>query len=154
MRLSVRSAIWPSVLAVTAAGLAILACSLPSGAGARDLAEADVTISAGREGGSYYAIATRLRTQLTVDHGSLVKVRASRGSLENLSRLDDPKSPVNVGLAQTDAVHYYLADHPGRWARGRKRSRCTDRRAQFRPSTSTAGSYLGPRPFGPRAGSR
>ena len=37
----------------------------------------------------------------------------SAGSLENLTRLADPQSPVNVGLTQADALKYYLKDHPG-----------------------------------------
>lgn len=74
---------------------------------------ADLVISTGREGGSYYGIGLRLRSELTARQGRSVHVVTSAGSLENLERLDDPLTRVNVALAQTDALDRYLAEHPG-----------------------------------------
>jgi TRAP-type uncharacterized transport system substrate-binding protein len=73
---------------------------------------AEITISSGKEGGNYHRIATRLRTQLTIDHGSYVGIETSQGSVQNLARLEDPNSPVNVALAQADAVSRYIEVNP------------------------------------------
>ena len=70
-----------------------------------------VVISTGKEGGSYYYIGGRLKTELLLQN-MLVEVRTSLGSLDNLSLLNDPDSPVNVALTQADALNQYLESHP------------------------------------------
>ena len=74
-------------------------------------AEPALVISTGKSGGGYSAIGERLKTVMT-EQGVAVQVLPSVGSLENLERLDDPASPVNVGLTQADALKYYLGQHP------------------------------------------
>jgi hypothetical protein len=71
-----------------------------------------VVVSTGREGGSYYYIGQRLNSEMLLAHNQLVEVVTSDGSLDNLARLQDPKSPVNVALAQADALKSYLKDEP------------------------------------------
>lgn len=76
-------------------------------------ASSEVVISTGKRGGSYYGIGLRLQTELRLDHErEAVVVATSEGSLENLARLDDPQSKVNVALTQADALKRYLGDHP------------------------------------------
>lgn len=75
-------------------------------------AGADLVISTGREGGSYHAIGLRLRSELSARHRRSVDVVTSVGSLENLDRLGDPLSKVNLAFTQTDALDRYLEDHP------------------------------------------
>jgi hypothetical protein len=71
-----------------------------------------VVISTGNEGGSYHYIGKRLKTELVLRNEPLPEVRTSQGSLDNLARLDDPASDVNVGLTQADALRSYLVEHP------------------------------------------
>lgn len=73
---------------------------------------ADVVISAGVADRSYYAAASRLRTQLAQKTDLYASVLESRGSLENLQRLLDPESPVGLAFTQTDAIQAHLAAHP------------------------------------------
>jgi TRAP-type uncharacterized transport system substrate-binding protein len=80
-------------------------------AGLARAADAPIVISTGKSGGGYNTIGERLKTVLA-EQDQPAQVLASAGSLENLSRLDDPQSPVNVGLTQADALKYYLKDHP------------------------------------------
>jgi TRAP-type uncharacterized transport system substrate-binding protein len=68
-------------------------------------------ISTGKSGGGYNTIGTRLKTVMA-EQGINAEVLTSVGSLENLKRLDDPASPVNIGLTQADALKYYLRDNP------------------------------------------
>jgi TRAP-type uncharacterized transport system substrate-binding protein len=70
-----------------------------------------LVISSGKSGGGYNAIGTRLKTVMA-EQGINAEVLTSVGSLENLKRLDDPASPVNIGLTQADALKYYLRDNP------------------------------------------
>ena len=72
----------------------------------------EVVISTGRERGSYYYIGQRFKTELLLGNYHRVEVRTSSGSLDNLRLLDDPGSPVNVALAQADALTEYLRDRP------------------------------------------
>jgi len=74
----------------------------------------ELIISTGRDGGSYFYIAERLKTALlvTTPQPPRVLVVTSAGSTANLSRLDDPASGVNIALAQQDALDAYLALHP------------------------------------------
>jgi hypothetical protein len=71
-----------------------------------------VVISTGNEGGSYYYIGQRLKTELILAKEQPPVVMTSQGSIDNLARLDDPDSSVNVVLAQADAVRVYLETHP------------------------------------------
>jgi TRAP-type uncharacterized transport system substrate-binding protein len=80
-------------------------------AGLARAADPPIVISTGKSGGGYNTIGERLKTVLA-EQDQPAQVLASAGSLENLSRLDDPQSPVNVGLTQADALKYYLKDHP------------------------------------------
>jgi TRAP-type uncharacterized transport system substrate-binding protein len=72
---------------------------------------ADLVISTGKSGGGYNAIGERLKTVMA-EQGVSVEVLTSVGSVENLNRLNDPASPVSVGLTQADALNYYLGQHP------------------------------------------
>ena len=96
-----------SLLAILALGF-----SLVVSPAAAQLPDAEFTISSGKRGGNYYRIAGRLRTQLTVDHGIFVDIVTSEGSLENLARLEDPLTKINIGLTQTDALGRYLEENP------------------------------------------
>lgn len=73
--------------------------------------EPPLVISAGREGGAYWGAAKRLR-QVAKEKELQVTVNTSMGSVENLKKLDDPDSPVALGLTQADALNHYLASHP------------------------------------------
>ena len=75
-------------------------------------ADPPIVVSTGKSGGGYNTIGERLKSVLA-EQDQPTQVLTSAGSLENLNRLDDPKSPVNVGLTQADALKYYLKDHPG-----------------------------------------
>jgi hypothetical protein len=88
------------------AAVIALATAFPAVAGER------VVISTGLEGGSYYFIGQRLKTELILRNALLPKLKTSQGSLENLARLADPSSDVNVALAQADALHSHLGRHP------------------------------------------
>jgi hypothetical protein len=77
------------------------------------LAQADaVVISSGREGGSYSFIAARLKSVMMSRHQTVVEVVPSRGSLENLIRLDDPSSNVSLALTQADALAAFIEKKP------------------------------------------
>ena len=81
-------------------------------AGLAQAADPPIVISTGKSGGGYNTIGERLKSVLA-EQDQPAQVLTSAGSLENLNRLDDPKSPVNVGLTQADALKHYLKDHPG-----------------------------------------
>ncbi len=72
---------------------------------------ADFVISSGTDGGYYDGVGRRLASVLRQE-GRSSQHRSSQGSIENLEHLDDPESPVNVGLAQADAVRHYLDQNP------------------------------------------
>jgi hypothetical protein len=80
--------------------------------GAPPAGEPDTVMSTGREGGNYYYIGKRLKSAMQLEYDTWVEILTSRGSLENLRRLDDPSSPVGVTLTQADALNRYLQDHP------------------------------------------
>lgn len=71
-----------------------------------------VVISAGLDGGGYYFIGQRLKTELILRNALVPELQTSQGSLQNLSRLADSSGAVNVALAQADALHFYLSHHP------------------------------------------
>ena len=60
-------------------------------------------MTAGPEGGGYAHFAERYRTILGKS-GILLTVQNSAGSMENVSRLTDPKSAVDVGFVQSGSV--------------------------------------------------
>lgn len=70
-----------------------------------------LVISAGREDGGYWGVAKRLQ-QVAMEKELRVTVIVSTGSMENLKKLDDPGSPVALGLTQADALKNYLESHP------------------------------------------
>lgn len=74
-------------------------------------ADPAIVISTGKEGGGYHGIGNRLKSVLA-EQGVAAEVLTSVGSVQNLNRLNDPESPVNVGLTQADALKHYLNDHP------------------------------------------
>lgn len=100
--------IWRPLRLLPLVGLVWSAGGSPAGA-----QNAEFVISSGQLGGNYYQIGSRLQTVLTIEHRRNVLLVKSEGSLENLSRLADPKSLVNVALAQSDALRRYLEEHPG-----------------------------------------
>lgn len=75
-------------------------------------AEFEFVISAGKQGGGYYGIATRLEKVLK-EQGATLGVQESVGSLQNLQRLDADDSPVNLAITQADALKLYLNKNPG-----------------------------------------
>ena len=79
--------------------------------GLAQAADPPVVISTGKSGGGYNTIGERLKSVLA-EQDQPAQVLTSAGSIENLTRLDDPQSPVSVGLTQADALKYYLKDHP------------------------------------------
>ena len=87
----------------------VLAAGL--GAGLVQAADPPIVVSTGKSGGGYNTIGERLKNVLA-EQDQPAQVQTSAGSLENLNRLDDPQSPVNIGLSQADALKYYLKDHP------------------------------------------
>jgi TRAP-type uncharacterized transport system substrate-binding protein len=82
------------------------ALSLPAQA-----ADPGIVISTGKSGGGYHTIGENLKTVLA-EQEQTAEVLTSVGSLENLNRLNDPDSPVNVGLTQADALQYFLIQNP------------------------------------------
>jgi hypothetical protein len=71
---------------------------------------AELVISASASGYAYWNIADRLR-KVAAEEKLGVEVLESVGSLQNLERLEDPKSPVNLALAQSDALDQFLESH-------------------------------------------
>jgi TRAP-type uncharacterized transport system substrate-binding protein len=71
----------------------------------------DVVFSAGRKDSAYWGLATRLK-KIVGEQGLTVDILESVGSLQNLERLEDPKNPVNLTLAQSDAVHERFQTNP------------------------------------------
>ena len=95
----------------------LLALALPLLLSAPNVAEQQVqdgavVISTGREGGSYSFIASRLKGVMMSQHQTVVEVVPSRGSLENLIRLDDSSSTVSLALTQADALAAYIEKKP------------------------------------------
>ena len=87
-------------------------CAFLFAAGLAQAADPPIVISTGKSGGGYHTIGERLKSVLA-EQDQPAQVLTSAGSIENLTRLDDPQSPVSVGLTQADALKYYLKDHPG-----------------------------------------
>lgn len=87
-------------------------CAFLLAAGLAQAADPPIVISTGKSGGGYNTIGERLKNVLA-EQDQPAQVLTSAGSIENLTRLDDPQTPVSVGLTQADALKYYLKDHPG-----------------------------------------
>jgi TRAP-type uncharacterized transport system substrate-binding protein len=83
-----------------------------AGAAAASAEGPDLVVTTGREGGAYYWTGSRLQTEMQISHQVHVEIATSRGSIENLERLDDPDHPASLGLSQTDALEAYLREHP------------------------------------------
>lgn len=92
-------------LSLTAAGIGALPVS------AQEEAEPPLVISSGREAGGYWAAAQRL-ARVAEGERFAIEVVASDGSRANLEALDTPESPVNLALAQADALLDYLDSNP------------------------------------------
>lgn len=75
------------------------------------VAEEAIAISTGREGGGYHGIGTRLK-EVLAEQGVAAEVVTSAGSTQNLNALNDPGSPVSVGLTQADALGFFLKSNP------------------------------------------
>ncbi len=71
----------------------------------------DVVFSAGRKDSAYWGVANRLK-KIVGEQGLKVDIMESVGSLQNLERLEDPNNPVNLTLAQSDAVHDRFLQKP------------------------------------------
>ncbi len=67
-----------------------------------------ITITTGQEGSSFQKNALKYAAILE-KNGVKVKVLTSQGSLENLQRLEDPNSTVDVGMVQ-DGIHNSTSD--------------------------------------------
>jgi len=65
----------------------------------KPLPPSEVTIASGGEGGAYYAFAKQYQ-QFFADHGYDLKVIQTKGSLDNLARISDPDSGVEIALMQ------------------------------------------------------
>jgi len=76
-----------------------------------DAAEA-VVLSSGVQDGGYWNAGMRLQAVADAEEGLALENLPSVGSMENLERLLDRNSPVNLAFAQADAVQYYLNKHP------------------------------------------
>ena len=98
---------WPALLLAIPALTLSFASTADEASGERG---AGLTLSAGREGYAYWNVAERFR-KAAGESGLKVEVLASAGSLENLERLDDATSPVNLALAQSDALEQFLDSH-------------------------------------------
>jgi TRAP transporter TAXI family solute receptor len=62
-----------------------------------------VTISTGSSSGAYYKYAERYAEALK-KHGITLKVLESKGSVENLARINDPKQKVDFAFVQTGVI--------------------------------------------------
>ena len=92
--------------------LALLLLLSASSVAAQQAQDDALVISTGREGGSYSFIASRLKRVMMSQHQTVVEVVPTRGSLENLIRLDDPSSNVSLALTQADVLATYIEKKP------------------------------------------
>jgi TRAP transporter TAXI family solute receptor len=86
-----------AVLAVTVLIVAVLWTGI---AALRPMPPRTVTMAAGAEGGAYYELGKRYR-ELLAQQGIELRLLPTRGSVENLARLRDPQSNVQVGFLQS-----------------------------------------------------
>lgn len=71
-----------------------------------------LVISTGTESAYYHTVARGLRAVLRSQYDTPLEILTSAGSIENLTLLDDPASPVAIALTQADALKHYIDDHP------------------------------------------
>jgi TRAP-type uncharacterized transport system substrate-binding protein len=71
----------------------------------------DLVLSAGRKDSAYWGLSNRLKA-IVAEAGLKSVIIESVGSLQNLERLEDPSSPVNLTFGQSDALHERLQDNP------------------------------------------
>jgi TRAP-type uncharacterized transport system substrate-binding protein len=90
----------------------LLPVAAPATNGSEADAAADIVFSAGRKGGGYWGVAERLQG-VAEESGLTIEVRESVGSIQNLERLADPGSSVNLTLTQADALRKYMKENPG-----------------------------------------
>ncbi len=91
--------------------LILASCCIFPSSHAEESRGPEIVFSAGREGGGYWGVAQRMKA-VSAESELSVLVKESAGSIQNLDRLADPGSAVNLTLAQADAIEYYLKDHP------------------------------------------
>ena len=93
--------------------LYVLACCQPLVALAQEPAPSEhaVVLSSGVEGGGYWSAGMRLQSVAEKELKLAVDNIPSSGSMENLEKLLDEDSPVNLAFAQADAVQHYLNQH-------------------------------------------
>jgi TRAP-type uncharacterized transport system substrate-binding protein len=91
----------------------VLACCQPLVALAQEAAPSEqaVVLSSGVEGGGYWSAGMRLQSVAEKELKLTVENLPSNGSTENLEKLLDDDSPVNLAFAQADAVQHYLNQH-------------------------------------------
>lgn len=86
---------WPSIaIALTAAAIAAAALVM-----LRSMPPHRIVMATGPEGGTYYELGKRYRAQLARDNVE-VRLMPTAGSVENLAKLLDPRSGVDVALLQ------------------------------------------------------
>lgn len=71
-------------------------------------ADPPIVLSSGVEGGGYWNAGARLQAVFDSRMRQAVEHVPSEGSLDNLHKLLDESSPVNLVFAQADAVQYFL----------------------------------------------
>jgi TRAP-type uncharacterized transport system substrate-binding protein len=82
-----------------AAAVLVLAALWAAIVALRPLPPRTVTMATGLEGGAYHEVGKRYR-EILAHHGIRLQLLATRGALDNLARLSDPRSGVGVGLLQ------------------------------------------------------
>jgi TRAP-type uncharacterized transport system substrate-binding protein len=87
-------------------------CSMPANAENPADAAAKIVLSSGVQDGGYWNAAERLQAVAEAEERLEIDILPSVGSMENIERLLDRNSPVNLAFAQADAVQYYLNKHP------------------------------------------
>jgi TRAP-type uncharacterized transport system substrate-binding protein len=97
---------------VARALLAVFVGSVSTWLIAADGPEPGLVISSGVETGGYWNAASRLQSVAEEMHIAVENL-SSTGSVENLHKLLDDNSPVNLAFAQADAVQHYLNEHEG-----------------------------------------
>ncbi|MCB1704240.1 MAG: hypothetical protein KDI17_05215 [Halioglobus sp.] len=90
-----------------------VATSAFAGEPAAEAPQPPVVLSSGAEGGGYWNAATRMRSVAADRAGLAVDILPSTGSLENIEKLLDADSPVNLAFVQADAAQFYLDQHHG-----------------------------------------
>lgn len=72
----------------------------------------EVVVGSGSTSGYYYSVARGLLAVLATEYGMRPTLKESAGSIENLESLDSDESPINLAFAQSDALQFYLEEHP------------------------------------------